>query len=218
MTDAVTQTRIVIVDDHLMVAEGVGRLVSAESDLLVVGIASSAVDGVRLAVDTQADVVLMDFHLPDGDGISATSEILRQRPETLIIMFSSEENEVLLARAVEAGCVGFIRKTHSSGEILSMIRAASRGESIVSTAMLTSLLNHLTSARVPPAHGLTPRELEVLQLLASGVSTNTVASSLFLSTHTVRNHIRNILAKLGAHSKLEAVAIATREGIISLAS
>jgi DNA-binding NarL/FixJ family response regulator len=216
MAETPTPTRIVIVDDHVMVAEGVRRLINSKIDLRTVGIASSAAEGVRLAVETEADVVLMDFYLPDGDGITATAEILQQRPETLVIMFSSEENEVLLARAVEAGCVGFIRKTQSSTEILSMIRAVSRGESIVSTAMLSALLNHLTSPRVPPAHGLTTRELEVLGLLARGVTTESISTSLFLSTHTVRNHIRNILAKLGAHSKLAAVAIATREGIVSL--
>ena len=216
MVEGSSPTKIVIVDDHLMVAEGVGRLINAEPDLQTVGIASSATEGILLAVESEAVVVLMDFHLPDDDGIAATTEILRQRPGTLVIMFSAEENEALLARAVEAGCVGFIKKTHSAAEILSMIRAAIRGESIVSTAMLTSLLNHLTSARVSPAHGITTRELEVLKLLARGVATETISTSLFLSTHTVRNHVRNILAKLGAHSKLEAVAIATREGIITL--
>ena len=218
VADTATPTKIFIIDDHLMVAEGVGRIINAESDLTTVGVASSAIEGVHLAVEAEADVVLMDFHLPDGDGITATANILAQRPDTLVIMFSSEENEVLLARAVEAGCVGFIQKTRPASEILSMIRAASRGESIVSTAMLTSLLNHLTSARLSPSHGITGRELEVLDLLARGVATDSISSSLFLSTHTVRNHIRNILTKLGAHSKLEAVAIATREGIVSLDS
>jgi DNA-binding NarL/FixJ family response regulator len=216
MAEGSSPTKIIIVDDHLMVAEGIARLINAEPDLHTVGIASSATQGIDLAVQSEAHVVLMDFHLPDGDGIAATAEILRQRPGTLVIMFSSDEDEELLARAVEAGCVGFIQKTHSSAEILSMIRAAIRGESIVSTTMLTSLLNHLTSPRVSPAHGITTRELEVLNLLARGVATEAISTSLILSTHTVRNHIRNILAKLGAHSKLEAVAIATREGIVTL--
>jgi DNA-binding NarL/FixJ family response regulator len=98
MAEGSSPTKIIIVDDHLMVAEGIARLINAEPDLHTVGIASSATQGIDLAVQSEADVVLMDFHLPDGDGIAATAEILRQRPGTLVIMFSSDEDEELLAR------------------------------------------------------------------------------------------------------------------------
>ena len=209
-------TKVLIVDDHTMFAEGIALLLAKAPDLSVVGIAATTAEAKRLVAERKPEVVTMDFRLPDGDGVETTVEILKARPKTRVLMLSGETSASLFARAVEAGCSGFISKSQSSHEIVAGVRAASRGESIVPTSVLTSLLTHLSSPQASTMHQITAREIEVLKSLSSGISTEGIAENLFLSVHTVRNHIRNILSKLGAHSKLEAVAIATREGIITL--
>ncbi len=158
----------------------------------------------------------MDYRLPDGNGVDATEQILQRWPDAKILMLSGSEETEVLTRAFEAGCVGFLVKNRPWAEIVAAIRAISRGESVMRAEELAGLLNRLKNTTSGDAKWLTARELEVLTLLAKGRPTDVIAEELFLSTHTVRNHISNILSKLGAHSKLEAVAIAVRDGIISL--
>jgi DNA-binding NarL/FixJ family response regulator len=129
-------------------------------------------------------------------------------------MLSGIGRNDLLARAIEAGCSGLLAKTRPADEVVTAIRAASRGETVLRSDALAGLLDRLHGKVTDEA--LTARELGVLRILAKGRSTGAIASELFLSIHTVRNHVSNVLTKLGAHSKLEAVAIATRDGIIRL--
>jgi DNA-binding NarL/FixJ family response regulator len=150
----------------------------------------------------------MDYRLPDGDGISAVKSILDRWPDTHVVMLSGDDGHDLMARAIEAGCVGMLAKDRPIDELLSAIRSASRGELVFRADEMNRLLTHLRR--------LTQREIEVLRLLAEGLSTEKIASELFISIHTVRNHVSKILIKLGAHSKLEAVAIATRDKILNL--
>lgn len=208
--------RVVVVDDHAMVAQGLSALLEDQDDLEVVGTAAGARQALTVVGDTRPDVVLVDYRLPDGDGASVTAEILRRWPDTKVVMLSAAGGDELLARAIEAGCSGFLPKERGAAEVVSAVRAAYRGESLIPTAALAGLLGRL---RRTPQHGtndLTARELEVLRMLAKGMSTERIREELYLSEHTVRNHVRNILVKLGAHSKLEAVAIAARQGIVSL--
>jgi DNA-binding NarL/FixJ family response regulator len=160
------------------------------------------------------DVVLMDFHLPDGNGAEATEKVLQRWPDTKILMLSGSGANDLLARAIEAGCAGFLDKSRPASDVVAAVRAVSRGDSVMRSDELAGLLGKLRSKS--NGEGLSTRELGVLRLLATGRSSDAIASELFLSIHTVRNHVRNILMKLGAHSKLEAVAIAARDGIIGL--
>lgn len=208
--------RVVVVDDHRVVAEGLVALLTAEDDLAVVGTATSVAEALALVDQTRPDVVLLDYRLPDGDGISATLEIRRRAPETKVVMVSAVGHGELLARAIDAGCAGFLAKERSGDELLAAVRAAQRGDAFLPAALLADLIGRPR----PGGAGsrLTARELEVLSLLAAGLSTAAVTERLGRSEHTVRNHVRNILGKLGAHSKLEAVAIAAREGLISLES
>jgi DNA-binding NarL/FixJ family response regulator len=217
--EAPRRVRVVVVDDHAMVAQGLAALLEQQDDLTVVGIALGARQSLSVVGETRPDVVRVDYRLPDGDGASVAAEILRRWPETRVVMLSAggSETDDLLARAVEAGCSGFLAKERSAAEVVSAVRAAARGESLIPTAALAGLLGRL---RRSPKHGtgdLTARELEVLRMLAKGMSTQQIRQELYLSEHTVRNHVRNILAKLGAHSKLEAVALAARKGIVTLA-
>lgn len=208
--------RVGIVDDHAMVADGLKILLSEHADIDVVDTAATVAEALDLVDRFHPDVLLVDYRLPDGDGAAATTEVLRRSPSTRVVMLSAVGGDELLARSIEAGCSGFLPKDRSGEEVVRAVRAAARGESLVPTDVLVGLVDRLK--RSPKAkHGdLTPRELEILGMLARGMSTEGISSSLFLSEHTVRNHVRNILGKLGAHSKLEAVAVAARDGIISL--
>lgn len=183
--------------------------------MVMTGTASTIAEGLRLLAGEVPNVVLMDFSLPDGNGADATEQVLQRWPETKIVMLSGSEESEVLTRAFEAGCVGFLAKSRPWGEIVAAVRAASRGESVMRADELAGLLSRLKSVPKDQTQGLTTRELELLRMLAKAKPTDSIASELFLSTHTVRNHVRNILTKLGAHSKLEAVAIAVRDGIIS---
>jgi DNA-binding NarL/FixJ family response regulator len=211
-----TTIRVVIIDDHAMVAEGLSALLSEEPDLEVAGTASTVADAMSLLARTEPDVVLVDYRLPDGDGATASEQILKRWPSTKVIMMSAGAGSELLERALQAGCAGLLAKDRSGAEVQAAVRAAYRGESLIATDELTGLLGRLRRPGSRPAGRLSARELEVLRLLARGRSTDAISSQLFLSEHTVRNHVRNILTKLGAHSKLEAVSIAARDGIVSL--
>jgi DNA-binding NarL/FixJ family response regulator len=183
-----------------------------------VGTAHGVAEALALVESGRPNVVLMDYRLPDGDGISAVTEILRKWPETHVLMLSGDAPEDLMALAIEAGCVGMLAKNRPTEELLSAVRSAGRGELVFRVDEMNTLIHHLRRSVNPDAELLTKREIEVLQLLAEGMSTERVAAELFISIHTVRNHVAKILTKLGAHSKLEAVAIATRDRIVNLKS
>ncbi len=207
--------RVGVVDDHAMVADGLRTLLSDETDIDVVGTAASVSEALDLVDLFHPDVLLLDYRLPDGDGASAAEEVLRRSPSTRVVMLSAAGGDELLARSIEAGCSGFLPKDRTGDEVVQAVRAAARGESLVPTDVLVGLVDRLKRAPKGKHGDLTPRELEILGMLAKGMSTEGISSALFLSEHTVRNHVRNILGKLGAHSKLEAVAVAARDGIIS---
>lgn len=208
--------RVLIVDDHEMVAQGLARIVDREEDLELVGVALSVADAVVQAGRYRPDVILMDFRLPDGDGATATSMILAQFPETKVVMLSGLGSEQILARAIESGCVGMISKVRPAEEVVLAVRLAHQGGSVVSSDDLVGLLHRLAKPPAGDADALTPRELEVLRLLARAKPVDAIAEELFMSVHTARNHISAILSKFGAHSRLEAVTIATRDGLISI--
>jgi len=207
---------VAIVEDHLMVAEMFAMLITREPDMHLVGTAHGVSEALELVARERPNVVLMDYRLPDGDGIGAVTKILEQLPETHVLMLSGDAPEDLMARSIEAGCVGMLAKNRPMDELLSAIRSASRGELVFRVDEMNTLLHHLRKPVNPDAEFLTRREIEVLQLLAEGYSTERIADTLFISIHTVRNHVSKILTKLGAHSKLEAVAIASRDKIVTL--
>jgi DNA-binding NarL/FixJ family response regulator len=208
--------RAAIVDDHPVISEGLSRILSAEADIELIGTAVNVLEALELVERSRPHVVLMDYLLPDGDGVEATKKILKRWPETKILMMSGSEAPDVLTRAFAAGCVGFLAKNRPWGEVVSAVRAASRGQSVMRADELTDLLSQLSHKPSDRGKNLTSREIGVLRLLADGRTTVAIAAELFVSTHTVRNHISNILSKLGAHSKLEAVAVAARDGLISL--
>ncbi|HTW98766.1 MAG TPA: response regulator transcription factor [Acidimicrobiales bacterium] len=210
------QIRLAVIDDHAMFAESLAALLDRQADLVVAGTATRCASGLALLAEEHPDVVLVDDRLPDGDGATLAAEILRRWPATHVVMLAGSADDGLLARVIEAGCSGLLPKQRSAEEVVAAVRAADRGESLVPTSTLAALLDRMRRSSAPSPEALSRRELEVLELLARGASTAHIAAELYLSGHTVRNHVRNILSKLGAHSKLEAVTLATRRGIVDL--
>jgi DNA-binding NarL/FixJ family response regulator len=206
--------RVVICDDHRLVAEGLVMLLDAQPDVEVVGMAENVAEVRRLTSSRRPDVVLMDYALPDGDGVSATALIKADHPEVTVVMLTSFVDEDVLVGAIEAGCSGYVTKAKGGDELITAVRLAAEGEALVSADMLARLLPRLRRSHRGIGADLSARERQVLDLLADGVSKEAIADRLVLSTNTVRNHIQNLLVKLGAHSRLEAVATATREGLI----
>lgn len=206
--------RVVIVDDHKLVAEGVAATLGAAPDIEVVGLGGTAASAVDLVRVYQPEVVLLDQRLPDGDGIDAIPRILATSPESKIVILTASDDDGLLLRAIEAGVAGFVTKGRSMSALVEAVRAAANGEAVIAPDALARLLPRLADLRRRPGDDLSPREREVLTLLVEGASNNDIASHLTISYATARNHVQAVITKLGAHSKLEAVAIALREGIV----
>jgi DNA-binding NarL/FixJ family response regulator len=212
--DANPRIRVVVVDDHEMFAQGLAAILGADPTIEVVASAGTVEGGCAAVRLHTPDVVLMDYELPDGDGAAATARIKSEVPTAQVVMVTSFDDEAVLIRAIEAGCSGFITKHKAIQEVATAVRAAHAGEALISPSMLARLLPKLRKNPRGVGTDLTPREIEVLKLLAAGASNQQIAEELVLSLHTVRNHVQNVISKLGTHSKLEAVATAVREGVI----
>ncbi|WP_369133990.1 response regulator [Modestobacter sp. I12A-02662] len=210
---AAVMVRVLIVDDHQMFAASLAQALQSESDLLVVGQGASISGARDLLASTAPDVVLLDHRLPDGDGVGAIADLHRIRPSAKIVVLTATTSDRLLVAAMESGAAGFIAKTQRLDDVIDGVRAAAQGESVVSAKLLTRLLPRL-QRQGGGATELTEREREILDLLAKGLSNADIAGQLTISVHTVRNHVANMSAKLGAHSKLEVLSIAVREGLV----
>lgn len=207
-------TRLLIVDDHGMFAESLRLALGAEHDLEIVGTATTLAQARALVVSAQPDVVLLDHRLPDGLGVDAIAELRSLRPAANIVVLTAAAEDSMLVKATEAGCAGFVLKTSPLDELVTAVRAAAAGEITVSSDLLARLLNRLHHQYERPETDLTAREREILQLIAEGLTNGAIAGRLFISVNTVRNHVQNVLTKLHAHSKLEALSIAIRDGLI----
>ena len=207
--------RVVVVDDHEIFADSLVRLLGSRPDIDVAGTAGGVARAVELVRTARPDVVLMDFELPDGDGPEATEQIKAFAPKTKVIMLTMRTDEHARARALAAGCSGFIRKDQTTDSLLEAIAAVSRGEMSIEPSDLDLLLSRLKPTNRGLGASITPRELEVLAAMARGLVNKEIAQLLGLRLNTVRNHVQNILYKLEVHSQLEAVATAVREGLIA---
>ncbi len=206
---------VLIVDDHGMVAEAIGRVLAREPDLSVAGSAGSVAAADYVASQCKVDVVVMDYRLPDGTGVDAMAKVKAHHPDAHVLLFSGSDASLAVREAVAAGCSGFVAKDEPLDVLVSAIRAAASGRTFFTQGALRDLMQQQQAPRSAETYGVTSRELEVLAKLAAGKSTDEIVAELYLSPHTVRNHIRNVMTKLDAHSRLEAVAVAVREGLIS---
>ena len=217
MTATAVVVRVLIVDDHRMFAESLERILSDKPALSVIGIATSGEEALKRFDDGAPDVVLMDYELPDTDGVELTTRLFQKAPDVKVIMLTGMGDDDLLMRAIEAGCCGFITKDKAAEEVALAIPAAYNDEALFSPAMLARVVARMRKPDRRVGWDISPREQEVLDMLAQGLATPEIAASLFVSVHTVRTHVQAVLEKLGAHSKLEAVTIAAREGLVRLA-
>lgn len=208
-------TRVVVIDDHDVLASGLAHVMAAEPDLECVGVANTLEEGRRLVSENAPAVLLLDQGMPDGDGVSSIPEMLTLQPELRIVVLTANATDAVLVRAIENGAAGFVAKNRSLKEVLSAVRAAASGEAVISSELLARLLPRLTGESRSRHEELTEREREVLVLLAEGLTNVAIAERLVVSVHTVRNHVANLSSKLGAHSKLEALSIAMRDGLLT---
>lgn len=212
--------RVLVVDRHQTFAELLGVALGGQPDLDFVGHAPTGADAVRLVAEARPDVVLMDAQLPDVDGVAFAERLRADDPGTRVVMLTAVDEPTLLRRATAAGASGFLAKDGALGDVLRAVRTAHGGGMTVSSHLLTTLLRSADVDDDPQATvdtsygGLTPREREVLLLMGAGLDTRTVARRLGISVHTCRGHTRSVLAKLDAHSQLEAVAVAARHGLL----
>ena len=207
-----------IVEDQRVLADALALSLADEPDITVVGQAGDAATAIQLATQTSPDVVVMDYGLPDRDGLTATREIHRRRPSLPVVMLTGDTSDEVLLLALNAGVSGFLIKADPFGELVTSVRRAAAGEMTWPGDRLARLLaagRRAGSRRSEGGASLTARERDVLRLMCDGLDNKTIADRLTLSLPTVRGYVQDVLRKLGAHSKLEAVVIASRTGLLS---
>lgn len=209
-----TPIRVLLVDDHAMFAQSLVHLLSCDPSIEVVGAMGTVADGLEAARNRPVDVLVVDYQLPDGDGIALAAGVQAEVPGAKVLMLTGTRDERVLVRAIETGCSGFVTKDKAVDELISAIKAVASGDAWIPSSLVGYLLPRLQRTYRGVGSDLTNREIEVLELAARGMTNAAIAEELYLSVNTVRNHVQNAIAKLGAHSKLEAVAVAVREGRI----
>jgi DNA-binding NarL/FixJ family response regulator len=205
-TDEITT---LIVDDHEVVREGLRLSLSRAPHIRVVGEASDGASAIDLALRRKPDIVIMDVRMPGMDGLEATRRLSEQLPETKVLIFTAYSERSLLGRGFESGAKGYVLKEAPHGTLVRAIEKVAAGEAYVDPALMPQFLSGRDQTDM-----LTPREREILQLLADGLSNGDVAERLFISQETVKSHVRHILTKLEADTRTQAVAIALREAMI----
>ena len=202
-------TKILIVDDHFLFAETLGKMIRELPEYELVGIAVTGPQTVSMAQETQPEVILLDYHLPGYSAEQLIPRINNASPSSRVIILTSDLSEASLVKGIQAGVAGYLTKDRALADIFQALDSVAKGQSILTDEQL---------AQVPEAvctgEPLTEREVEILQLLARGRETVAIAEDLTISSNTVRTHIRNIFTKLGAHTKLEAVTIAGSRGLL----
>lgn len=211
--------RVLVVDDHQMFSDVLSLLLKEREGIKMIGAASEAEEALELCKRERPDVVLMDLDLPGMDGIEATRELRVACPEAKVIVLTGIQSHAVIASALAAGASGFVPKTRAVEDLIDIVRRAAAGEIVMPAGDLPHVLEELRSVSEPrPAEEvalarLTRRETEILRRLASGESTAAIAETLGISPLTVQSHVKSILAKLGVHSKIEAVTMAWRHGL-----
>ena len=202
---------VLIADDHPVVREGLRGMLAAEDGIEVVAEAASGDEAVVMAVRYQPDVVLMDLRMPGGDGVQATMGILTALPETRVVVLTTYETDADIVRAVEAGATGYLLKDSPPQDLVTAIRAAARGETVLGPTVAGRLVSHLRRPAVEPLSG---RETEVLALVARGQTNSDIGKVLFISEATVKTHLLRAFGKLGVSDRTAAVTRAIELGML----
>ncbi len=223
-------TGVLIVEDQQALASALDVAIGAQPDLECLGVAGTVDDALEQIARHVPDVVLMDIELPGDDGIEGTRRIKARYPDVLVLILTAGASASRLAAAAAAGAAGFLTKASSFTDILAAIRSPASGKMVIEGTTLRALRDELGSAEQEHGNGpsareapegrgpdwsrLTGREREVLALMGEGLDPKSIAQRLVLSVHTARGHVKNVMMKLGAHSQLEAVVVATRRGLL----
>jgi DNA-binding NarL/FixJ family response regulator len=212
------KTRVLLVDDHALVRRGLKLVLDAEPDLEVVAEAGDGVEAISLALSTELDLAIVDISMPRMTGLRAVAELRQRRPQLRALILSMHENERYLYEALKAGASGYVLKTVADRDLVEACRAAMRGEAFLYPGAMTPLIrDFLRRARnrtAVPEDPLTPREQEVVKLIAESYSTRQIADLLTISEKTVDRHRTNILEKLGMHDRVQLTRYAIRRGLV----
>ena len=211
-------TRVLLVDDHQLLTDSLARMLAAEDDIEVVGIAATVAEA-RLLAREPMDVVLMDYRLPDGTGAEATRAIKARWPNARVVMLTAVQDDETVLESIQAGADGYLTKDKAVEDVVTAVRDARAGETLLPRSVIVGIAQRVAAVRDrgperPAIEPLTARELEVLRALADGLSSTDIGERLFISKNTLRTHVQNIMAKLHVHSKLEAVTVGLRYRII----
>jgi DNA-binding NarL/FixJ family response regulator len=212
--------RIIVVDDHELARTGLIRMLDGEPDIVVVGEANTGTSAVRLCMDLQPDLVLMDVRMPEMDGLTATAEIHRRSPRTAVLIVTLYEQQEYIVRAIRAGASGYLLKDSSRAHILEVVRKVLNGESAIDPVLTMRVLQSILSPEAQPQQrqieALTQRETEVLQLLAEGYTNQEIAVRLRIGAGTVKSHVEHIISKLGASGRTQAAVLAVQQGLVNV--
>jgi DNA-binding NarL/FixJ family response regulator len=217
-----SRIRILLVDDHDLFREGLAGIISTQPDMLVVGEAGDGLEAIVKAGELKPDLILMDIQMPGCDGLEATQKIKQELPATVIVILTVRDEDEKLFEAIKNGAQGYLLKNTRSKELLEGLRGAMHGEAAISPILAGHMLEEfrrLSQAQPPAAipdelAALTLREMDVLSLVAQGCSDKEIAAQLSISLHTVKSHLRNILAKLQVNSRREAAWLARNKGLL----
>ncbi len=207
-----TPIKLLIADDHPVVRDGLSSMFARDPEFEVLGEASDGAEAIQLALVLKPDVILMDLRMPGMDGLTAITELGKRGSPARVLVLTTYDTDSHVLPAIEAGATGYLLKDAPRAELLRAVRAAARGEAVLSPSVAARLMSRF---RTPGAGPLSPRELEVLELVAAGTTNREAAARLFISEATVKTHLLNIYAKLGVSDRAAAVAEAFNRGLLT---
>jgi len=213
---------VLVVDDQPVFTEMLQVVLDMQDDIKVVGMAFTGDEGLKLAIDTRPDVLLVDYHMPGMSGLEVIQQLRAAGVDTTVVVLTADTGEAVMADAIAAGAAGYITKQQALSEVVQAVRTASECEPVVPPFMIPRILSHFhhqqqreQQAEMLKAR-LSAREIEILEQLAMGKSNDAISEIFVLSPNTVRTHIQNVIKKMGVHSKLEATTLALQLGIITM--
>jgi DNA-binding NarL/FixJ family response regulator len=205
--------RLLITDDHPVVRDGLKSMLAAQPDFDVIGEAANGEEAIRQAEILKPDVILIDLRMPVMDGVTAISRLRMSSPNVHILVLTTYDSDADILRAIEAGATGYILKDAPREELFRAVRFTAQGQSYLSPSVATRLMGHMRS---PAGEMLSPREVEILQFVATGLSNKEIAGKLQISETTVKSHLLHIFAKLQVNDRTQAVTLAVQKGIIQI--
>lgn len=205
--------RVVLADDHLVVRTGLRGMLESDADVEIVGEASTGQEAIEIAASFGADLVLMDLRMPELDGVAATKQLRERHPAVQVLILTTYDTDADILRAIEAGATGYLLKDATRDELLKAIHMAAAGESALAPSVASRLVDRMRS---PRSATLSAREIEILELVAKGLSNKEIGARLYISEATVKTHLLHVFSKLGVSDRTQAVTEAVGRGIVRL--